>query len=289
MISFPAKKNEYFFCEETQQWHGPEKVTVEWPVLLEKTQEIVISEAFVAFSSLIALISLAVLVNPNLLRSVRKEKFLAFVKNRHQEGAYQSSSSTSSRFTEKAKVKAPKIHAFPKGLSNRKFKKMLNRLIFADFFKYSCDKFNAPGVSAKFMPFPCPGIRSGALQPVPGMSKKVISTLTGIPISVFKGTKFVGGFTAGKLADLFLILGGAQVLDENLKIVDSPKKPWTLTEKVFLVIIVFLLLKILVLEIWLWDKDLTIVDKDVRITHLYTIINQLLRDLHKLWFKVKNC
>ncbi len=287
MISFPAKKNEYFFCEETQQWHGPEKVTVEWPVLLEKTQEVVTSDVVVASSSLIALISLAVLMNPNLLRFVRKKKIFAFVKNRHQKAAYHSSSSTASRFTEKAKV--PKIHTFPKGLCNRKFKQFLNRLVFADFFKYSCDKFNAPRVSAKFMPFPCPGIRSGALQPVPGMSKKVISTLTGIPISVFKGTKFVGGFTAGKLADLFLILGGAQVLDENLKIVDSPKKPWTLTEKVFLVIIVFLLLKILVLEIWLWDKDLTIVDKDVRITHLYTIINQLLRDLHKLWFKVKNC
>ncbi len=80
MISFPAKKNEYFFCEETQQWHGPEKVTVEWPVLLEKTQEVVTSDVVVASSSLITLISLAVLMNPNLLRFVRKKKNFRFRK-----------------------------------------------------------------------------------------------------------------------------------------------------------------------------------------------------------------
>ena len=285
-MKLPADRKQYFFCEETQQWHSPENVTLEWPVLLEKTYEIVTSDVFVASSSLMALISLAVLMNPNLLRSVRKKKILAFVKNRHQEAAYQSSSFTASRFTEKAKV--PKIHAFPKSLCNRKFKQFLNRLVFADFFKYSCDKFNSPRVSAKFMPLPCPVIRSGNLQPVQSIPKIRISTVTGFPILIFKRTREISGRTMVKFADLFLIWGGSQILDENLKMVDIPKKGWTLTEKVFLAIIVFLLLKILVLEIWLWDKDLTIVDKDVAIKHLYVIINKILRDLHKLSFKVKN-
>lgn len=286
-MELPADRKQYFFCEETQQWHDPENVTLEWPVLLQKTQQIVTSDVVVASSSLIALLSLAVLINPTLLPFVRKKNILAFVKNRHQEAAYQSSSSAASRFTEKAKVKVPKIRAFPKGLCNRKFKQFLNRLIFADFFKYSCDKFNGPRVSAKFMPLPYPGIRSGALQPV--LPKIMISTITGVPIFIVKRTKEIGGRSVVKLADLFLIWGGCQVLDENLKIVDIPKKSWTLKEKVFLGIIVLLLLKLLILELWLWDKDLTIVDKDVAIAHLYYIMNQLLRDLHKLWFKVKNC
>jgi hypothetical protein len=222
-----------------------------------------------------------------LLGSVRKKKIFAFVKNRHQETAYQSSSSTASRFTERAKVKAPKIHTFPKGLCNRKFKQFLNRLVFADFFKYSCDKFNSPRVSAKFMPLPCPVIRSGVLQSVPGIPKIIASTITGIPIHVFKGTRIVGGFTIDKLADLFLICGGAKIFEEDFKIVDIPKKGWTLREKIFLGIIFFLFFIILLSELLLFEKDLIIVNKEVAIVNLHYIVDEQLKDLTNLWAKLK--